>query len=133
MSIQLAMVGVMVQDMPRALQFYRRLGLEIPPEADTQRFVMHRMRSGVTLFFDTVFFNDNDPERVHPPSGTYRTILEFYAGTREKVDALYAELTGYGYASRKAPWKSVGPYAAIVEDPDGTPILITAEDENADI
>ncbi len=59
--------------------------------------------------------------------------LEFYAGTRHAVDAKHDELVGHGYVSRKAPWKSPGPYAALVEDPDGNVILITAEDPNADI
>ena len=30
MSIQLAMVGLVVADMARSLEFYRRLGLDIP-------------------------------------------------------------------------------------------------------
>jgi len=133
MPIQLAMVGLVVGDMKRSLEFYRRLGLAIPPEEDGKRFVMHRMASGVTIFFDTVFFPGNDPERRPAPSGSYNLSLEFYAGTREAVDGLYAELTGSGYVGRKAPWKSTGPYAAIVEDPDGNPILITAEDASAEI
>jgi hypothetical protein len=47
------------------------------------------------------------------------------------LDATYERLIGLGHAGRKAPWKSTGPYAAIVEDPDGNPILITAEDPAA--
>ena len=133
MPIQLAMVGLVVGDMKRSLEFYRRLGLDIGAEEDGKRFVMHRMASGVTIFFDTVFFPGNDPERRPAPSGSYNLSLEFYAGTREAVDGLYAELTGFGYVGRKAPWKSTGPYAAIVEDPDGNPILITAEDASAEI
>jgi len=133
MPIQLAMVGLVVADMKRSLAFYRRLGLDIPDAEDGKRFVMHRMPSGVTVFFDTVFFADNDPEREPAPRGSYNISLEFYAGTREAVDGLYAELTGLGYVGRRAPWKSAGPYAAIVEDPDGNPILITAEDAAAEI
>ena len=133
MPIQLAMVGLVVSDIRRSLAFYRRLGLEIPPGEDEKRFVMHRMPSGVTIFFDTVFFPGNDPERRPAPSGSYNISLEFYAGTRATVDALYAELTGLGHVGRKAPWKSDGPYAAIMEDPDGNPILITAEDARAEI
>ncbi len=133
MSIQLAMVGLVVADMRRSLEFYRRLGLPIPPEEDGKRFVMHRMPSGVTLFFDTVFFPGSDPERRPAARGAYNVALEFYAGTREAVDELYGRLTDLGYVGRRAPWKSVGPYAAIVEDPDGNPILITAEDPNADL
>jgi len=133
MPIQLAMVGLVVRDMKRSLAFYRRLGLEIPLEEDEKRFVMHRMPSGVTIFFDTVFFPVEDPERRPAPRGSYNVSLEFYAGTREAVDGLYAELIGLGHTGRRAPWKSSGPYAALVEDPDGNPILITAEDASAEI
>ena len=133
MPMQLAMVGLVVSDMRSSLAFYRRLGLDIPGEADEKRFVMHRMPSGVTIFFDTVFFPGNDPQRNPAPRGSYNISLEFYAGTRAAVDALYTELTGLGHVGRKAPWKSDGPYAAIVEDPDGNPILITAEDPGAEL
>ena len=131
--IQLAMVGLVVSDMKRSLEFYRHLGLEIPETEDEKRFVMHRMASGVTIFFDTVFFPDADADRRPAPRGTYNISLEFYAGSRDTVDALYRTLMGLGHAGRRAPWKSAGPYCAIVEDPDGNPILITAEDPNAEI
>lgn len=133
MSPQLAMVGLVVADMPRSLAFYRLLGLDIPAAEDDKRFVMHRMPSGVTIFFDTVFFPEADPGRRAAPPGTYNVSLEFYLGTREAVDAKWAELTDLGYAGRKAPWKSTGPYVAIVEDPDGNAILLTAEDASAEI
>jgi predicted lactoylglutathione lyase len=133
MSIQLAMVGLVVRDMTKSLEFYRRLGLGIPAGEESKPFVMYRMPSGVTLFFDTVFTASSDPERQPAPAGSYNIMLEFYVSTRERVDALHSELTGYGYLSRRAPWKSSGPYAALVEDPDGNAILITAEDDNADI
>jgi catechol 2,3-dioxygenase-like lactoylglutathione lyase family enzyme len=133
MPAQLAMVGLVVADMPSSLAFYRRLGLDIPADDDAKRFVMHRMASGVTIFFDTVFFPENDPGRRPAPSGTYNISLEFYLGTREAVDEKWEELTGLGYAGRTRPWKSSGPYAAIVEDPDGNPVLLTAEDPSAEI
>lgn len=133
MPIQLAMVGLVVADMRRSLDFYRAVGLEIPEEENAKAFVMHRMASGVTLFFDTVFFPTNDGQRQPAEQGRYNVSLEFYAGTREAVDASYERLTHLGYAGRKAPWKSTGPYAAIVEDPDGNPILITAEDPAAEV
>ena len=133
MSLELAMVGLVVGDMATSLAFYRRLGLDIPLDEDGNRFVMHRMKSGVTIFFDAVFFPANDPDRKAAPRGSYNISLEFYAGTREAVNAKYEELVGYGYASRRAPWKSSGPYAALVDDPDGNPILITAEDSNAEL
>jgi catechol 2,3-dioxygenase-like lactoylglutathione lyase family enzyme len=133
MPTQLAMVGLVVADMPRSLAFYRRLGLDIPAEDDAKRFVMHRMPSGVTIFFDTIFFPENDPERRPARAGAYNVSLEFYLGTREAVDEMWRELTEIGHVGRRPPWKSTGPYAAIVEDPDGNPILLTAEDASAEI
>jgi predicted lactoylglutathione lyase len=127
MSIQLAMVGVIVSDMAKSLEFYRKLGLPIPEGEEEKPFVMHKMPSGVTIFFDSVFFPGNDPERKPSPRGSYNISLEFYAGTREKVDAIYKELTDAGAVGRHEPWKTPGPYAAIVEDPDGNAILITAD------
>jgi catechol 2,3-dioxygenase-like lactoylglutathione lyase family enzyme len=127
------MVGVIVSDMARALEFYRRLGLPIPEDDDGKRFVMHRMPSGVTIFFDEVFFPGADPDRIPSPRGAYNIALEFYLGTREAVDETTTTLEGYGYTVRKPPWKSPGPYASIVEDPDGNAILLTAEDAAAEL
>ena len=133
MSVQLAMVGVIVTDMARALEFYRRLGLPIPDGEDAKPFVMHRMPSGVTIFFDSVFFPGADPDRIPSPPGAYNVALEFYLGTRDAVDATTSALAAHGYTVRKQPWKSSGPYASIVEDPDGNAILLTAEDAAAEL
>lgn len=127
MTIQLSMLGLMVEDMPRALQFYRRLGLEIPAEDDEKRFVMHRMESGVTLFWDRYFADTYDPAR-QPQTGGYQVMLEFFLGTNEAVDAKYAELVDFGYHGRMLPAQTNGPYAAMVDDPDGNVVLITAEE-----
>lgn len=125
MSLELSMVGLVVRDMPASLRFYRRLGVEIPDDADTEAFVMHRMESGVTVFWDTVFAKKYDPDRVEP-SGGYRIMLEFFLADDDAVDAKYEEMVGYGYLGRAAPVQTNGPYAAMVDDPDGNMILITA-------
>jgi predicted lactoylglutathione lyase len=125
MSIELSMVGLVVRNMPVALEFYRRLGIEIPAAADSERFVMHRMESGVTMFWDTVFARKYDPNREEPAGG-YRIMLEFFLADNDAVDAKYEELVGFGYHGRSAPVQTSGPYAAMVDDPDGNMILITA-------
>jgi len=125
MSVQLSMVGLMVRDMAAALTFYRRLGLVIPEGEEMKRFVMHRMESGVTLFWDTIFADTYDPNRT-AQTGGYQVMLEFFLADEAAVDAKYAELTGYGYGGRRAPVQTNGPYAAMVDDPDGNVILITA-------
>lgn len=130
MSLELAMVGLVVRDMPKSLEFYRRLGVDIPAEADENRFVMHRMKSGVTVFWDTVFVLTHDRKREEPAGG-YRILLEFFLETEAEVGAEYTEMVGYGYAGRHEPWQSEGPYAALVDDPDGNAILLTAGDNGA--
>ena len=37
MSLELSMVGLVVRNMPASLEFYRRLGVEIPAAADDER------------------------------------------------------------------------------------------------
>lgn len=125
MTVQLSMLGLMVRDMAASLAFYRRLGLEIPEGAERQRFVQKRMESGVTIFWDTFFADTYDPTRQWPGGG-YQVMLEFFLESNEAVDAKYTELTGYGYHGRGAPVQTTGPYAAMVDDPDGNVVLLTA-------
>lgn len=124
MTIQLGMVGLVVEDMPKSLEFYRRLGLDIPEQSDAEQFVMLRMESGVTLFWDMVFANTFDPAREQQSTG-YRVMLEFFLPDEAAVDAKYEELVGHGYHGRRAPFQADGSYAAMVDDPDGNVILLT--------
>jgi catechol 2,3-dioxygenase-like lactoylglutathione lyase family enzyme len=126
MTIQLSMLGVLVSDMPSSLRFYRAVGLEIPAEEDAKPFVIHRMPSGVSIFFDTVFAGGIDPDFERPPRG-YGSLFEFYLGTDAGVDAKYAELTAAGYHGRATPRQTRGPYAAMVDDPDGNVVLLTSD------
>ncbi|CAN5846002.1 hypothetical protein BH23ACT5_BH23ACT5_19460 [soil metagenome] len=50
MLLELSMVGLVVEERSTALEFYRYLGVDIPAGADEERFVMHRMESGTTVF-----------------------------------------------------------------------------------
>ena len=121
MPIQLAMVGLVVSDMKRSLEFYRRLGLDDPVNEDEKRFVMHRMASGVTIFFDSVFFPENDPERRPTQRGLVQHLTRVLCRHARGGGSPVRRPDRPGHVGRKAPWKSVGPYAAIVEDPDGNP------------
>jgi uncharacterized glyoxalase superfamily protein PhnB len=126
MALELYMVGVIVEDMARALEFYRRLGVAIPEGSETKGHVEIKM-SGLTFFITTKAVNLRwDPARSDGHGG-YRIILEFYLETREAVDAKYAELTGYGYEGHVAPYQTpFNAYFAMVNDPDGNTILLSA-------
>jgi predicted lactoylglutathione lyase len=125
MTIQVSMIGLVVRDIPASLAFYRRIGLDIPADADDKRFVEHRMESGVTLFWDTVWTDRHDPDH-RPVEEGYGILLEFFLADTDAVDAKYFELTAAGYHGRMAPEQTEGPYAAMVDDPDGNVALITA-------
>jgi predicted lactoylglutathione lyase len=129
MGLELYMVGVIVEDMGRAVEFYRRLGVEIAEGSETKVHVEVKM-SALTFFLTTKPVNLRwDPARTDG-SGGYRIILEFYLQTREAVDSKYAELTGYGYNSHHPPFETpFKTYFAMVDDPDGNTILLSAIDD----
>jgi catechol 2,3-dioxygenase-like lactoylglutathione lyase family enzyme len=126
LSAQLKMVGLMVEDMARSLSFYRRLGLEIPEGAEEQEHVEVERGGGVVLFWDAVFAGSYDPDRDEPKGG-YRVLLEFFVGSEGDVDARYGELVAEGHRGHKAPFRThFGAHMAMIDDPDGNTVLITA-------
>jgi predicted lactoylglutathione lyase len=127
MGRELYMVVVIVADMGRAVEFYQRLGVDIPPESVNERAVAVKMGGLTFLLTSRRAAAVWDPDRVEPAGGS-RIVLEFYLETREAVDAKYAEMIGYGYASYRAPFQtSFGPYFALIQDPDDNTVLISAE------
>ena len=141
MGLRLFMLGLTVRDMPRALQFYRRLGLDIPEGSETSTHVEIKMGRGFT------FFLDSNPTRWDPGFDVlaqqdqreilqwYPMVLEFYVKEQSVLEAKYAELIDFGYHSCHEPYQtSFGMYFAMVKDPDGNTILISAKaTENSEI
>lgn len=133
MALELYMIGLIVQDMTKSLEFYRRLGVAIPEGSEGQTHVEVKMGSGLTFFLDSKpsrwdpnFVRKNDSERAGIP-GNYPSILEFYLEERAILDAKYTELIGAGYQSHQAPYEtSFGMYFAMINDPDGNTILLSA-------
>jgi catechol 2,3-dioxygenase-like lactoylglutathione lyase family enzyme len=134
MALELYMLGLIVHDMPRALEFYRRLGLDIPDGSEKRTHVEIKMGSGLT------FFLDSNPVRWDPGYGAqsgaerddapdrYPTILEFYLKEQATLTAKYNELIGFGYQGYREPYEtSFGMYFAMVKDPDGNTILLSAD------
>src|SRR5262249_23562754 len=134
MALELYMVGLIVQDMPAALAFYRRLGLAIPDGSETQSHVEIKMGSGMTFFLDSRprrwdprFDTQLDPERS-AAGHRYPMILEFYLQEQAALEAKYTELIDDGYQGFREPYlTSFGMYFAMVKDPDGNTILLSAD------
>jgi catechol 2,3-dioxygenase-like lactoylglutathione lyase family enzyme len=127
MSTRLDVVGLVVQDMARSLAFYRLLGLDVPPEADSEGHVEATLPGGLRLAWDTVeTIHSFDPSWT-PPSGGPRMGLAFLCDSPADVDRVYAELTGLGYEGHKAPWDAFwGQRYASLHDPDGNGVDLFA-------
>lgn len=134
MSLELYMLGLIVRDMGKALDFYRRLGLAIPEGSEAKTHVEVKMGSGLTFFLDSRP-SRWDPQYVRREAAehlealhSYPLILEFYLKERDMVDAKYKELTDFGYQSYRAPYEtSFGMYFAMIKDPDGNTILLSGD------
>jgi uncharacterized glyoxalase superfamily protein PhnB len=126
MPAQLAAIGIVVDDMPRALAFYREVGIDLPPEADGQPHADATLVGGVRLLFDTVEeIRTFDPDWQPPPNGLHRTELAFELDVPAGVDQLYDRLTSLGYHGHKQPWDAFwGQRYAIVHDPDGNGVSL---------
>lgn len=122
-SLQLYMVGVMVEDMTEALTFYRQLGLAVP-DGRASNHVQVKMENGVTLFLD------GRPEDWDPGYGDepYGNIIEFYLETEQAVRDRVEEMESQGYAAFRPPYiTQFGMCFAMFKDPPGNTILLSGE------
>lgn len=131
MALELCMLGLVVQDMGKSLQFYRQLGVDFPEESENKTHIDVKM-GNLTFFLDSrptrwdrwyVRKDDAEPAEV---SQSYPSILEFFLETQTAVVAKYDELIRLGYQSYRAPYEtSFKMYFAMVKDPDGNVVLLS--------
>ena len=128
MKLRPAVIELVVSDMAATLAFYRRLGLEVPPEADDQPHVDVELGGGLRLAWDTEdTIRSFDPDWSPPSEGAHRVALAFACESPGEVDAAWADLTGAGYEGHLEPWDAFwGLRYAVVHDPDGTPVDLFA-------
>jgi catechol 2,3-dioxygenase-like lactoylglutathione lyase family enzyme len=127
MQPRLDLIGIIVDDMPRALAFYRELGLDLPPEADDEPHVEAKLPNGMRMAWDTVEVIRSFDADWQPPSGGHRMGLAFLCDSPAEVDAAYARLTGLGYHGHKPPWDAFwGQRYAVIHDPDGNSVDLFA-------
>ncbi len=127
MNLRPALIELVVSEMAATLAFYRRLGLDIPPEADAEQHVDVDL-GGMRLAFDTEdTIRSFDPSWSRPGPGGHRVALAFACESPGEVDAAWAEITGAGHEGHLPPWDAFwGMRYAVVHDPDGTPVDLFA-------
>jgi catechol 2,3-dioxygenase-like lactoylglutathione lyase family enzyme len=127
MSIELAVVELVVSDMAASLAFYRQLGLVAPDGSDKEDHVEVALPGGLKVAFDTVAtIRSFDPDWA-PPSGGHRLALAFRCADPAEVDATYAAIVGAGHTGHLEPWDAFwGQRYAVVVDPDGNHVDLFA-------
>jgi catechol 2,3-dioxygenase-like lactoylglutathione lyase family enzyme len=127
MAPQLNVVGVVVADMGKSLAFYRRLGLDVPADADKEPHVEAVLPGGLKIAWDTVDTIRSFDQDWTPPQGGPGIGLAFRCDSPAEVDAVYRDLIGAGYDSHKEPWDAFwGMRYAVVHDPDGNGVDLFA-------
>ena len=128
MKLRPSVLELVVADMAVTLAFYRRLGLDIPPEADDQPHAEVELAGGMHLAWDT-----EDTIRSFDPgwravTGTgHRVAPAVACDSPAEVYQAWTELTDAGYEGHLEPWDAFwGMRYAVVRDPDGTPVDLFA-------
>ncbi|MFF4096963.1 VOC family protein [Streptomyces sp. NPDC001834] len=128
MTPRMDAIGIITADLAASLAFYRRLGLDIPADADCAPHVEVTLPGGRRLLWDTEdVIRSFDPGWTAPRGGE-RLGLAFRCDGAAEVDAVYEDLTGAGYQGHLKPWDAVwGQRYAMVLDPDGCAVSLFAD------
>ncbi|MGP3950702.1 VOC family protein [Streptomyces sp. 7N604] len=127
MAPRIDLIGLVVSDMAASLAFYRRLGLDIPADAETQPHVEAQLPGGLRIAWDTEeTVRSFDPSWT-PPQGGHRLALAFACDDPADVDRTYDALLDAGYTGHLGPWDAFwGMRYATVLDPDGNGVDLFA-------
>ena len=127
MTIRLDLFSFVVADMARSLQFYRRLGFEIPAGSEAEPHVDVEVSGGIRVAWDTVETVKSFDPGWTIPTGGHRIAPAFLCDSPGDVDRLFAELIGAGASVHKEPWDAFwGQRYATVPDPDGNAVDLFA-------
>ena len=117
------MIGLSVTDIPRAIRFYRILGLDFPDTAQGEHNVEVKTNGYRISLNAQALEKDLTPGWVEPRG--QRAGLAFLCGSPSEVDATYAKIVAAGHKGVKEPWDAFwGQRYALVEDPDGAHVSI---------
>jgi catechol 2,3-dioxygenase-like lactoylglutathione lyase family enzyme len=128
-------VNLVVGDMTASVDFYRRLGVEVPGDSGGgdpwDRHHRAAAQAGA-LDFDLDSSAFAAVWNAGWTAGRTGAVLSFRVAERETVDRLYGELTGAGYRGQQPPYDAFwGARFAIVEDPDGNAVGLMSPSDPA--
>jgi uncharacterized glyoxalase superfamily protein PhnB len=122
---QLNGIGIVTIDMARSLDFYRRLGLDVPDTPD-EGHVNIDLPNGSRLMLDSEEeMRKFLPDWVSRPGNAFSLALQ--CESPADVDRLYAEMVGAGHHGDKEPWDAFwGQRYAKLLDPSGVAVDLYA-------
>src|ERR671916_3536837 len=111
-------VGIVASDMARSVDFYRRLGLDVP-ETPHEGHVDIALPNGLRLMLDS---EDEVrkflPDWVRQPGNQFS--LAFQCDSPAEVDEVYSQMVSAGYHGDKEPWNAFwGQRYASLRDTNG--------------
>ncbi|MBM7700650.1 VOC family protein [Kurthia huakuii] len=115
--MKLDMVGLIVQDMQQALDFYQLLELK-PLVGTADDAYMELANEGVRISLNRLDMM-NDVLGFEPEFIGDKVELAFAADSKEEVDQLFHRIQQHGYNIVREPWEAPwGQYYALVRDAD---------------
>lgn len=127
-------LNIVAGDMRASLDFYRRLGVQLPePEDQAPYHVGGEANGGMDFDLDSAKFAQVwNKSWAGRGDLVGRVVIGFGFETREEIDATYGELTEAGCKGLAAPFDAFwGARYAIVEDPNGVAVgLMSPVDPN---
>lgn len=121
-------IGLVVDDLDRAREFYKLLGVEIAPDPEGHGHAEAELAGGIRLMFDTVDTMHSFDPGWSRGTGSPTAALAFSFDSPAEVDAKYVELVGAGAQGHLEPWDAFWGYRyALLRDPDGNGIDLYAE------
>jgi uncharacterized glyoxalase superfamily protein PhnB len=116
-------LSLVVSDMAAAMDFWRRLDLEISVAPDG-RHASASLAGGLVIEWDAAEFAAQWDSGSRGPVGN-STVIGFAVPTRPAVDDLYTDLIVAGYQGHQVPFDTFwGARYAIIDDPDGNAVGI---------
>jgi uncharacterized glyoxalase superfamily protein PhnB len=123
---KLAALGVVAQDIPRSVRFYRELGVDVADPGSADDHHEATLPNGLRLMWDTVeMMRKLDPEWQQPQG--HPIVLAFECDSPGDVDATYARITRAGFQGKTEPFDAFwGQRYATLLDPDGNAVDLFA-------
>lgn len=126
-KLRLNAFGIVAEDLAATLAFYRELGLDIAPGAETQPHVEADLGGGIRLMFDPVEVVRSIDVDWSPPTGGHRISLAFECDSPAMVDEVHARMVSLGHPSAHDPYDAFwGQRYATLLDPNANPVDLYA-------